>query len=139
MAITYSNNNCNCGPYVVVDPPPGPCPTGCLKLASFSIPCFDGIIAEGDPMDMNIPLSEHNDVTACEGCDPVYTVYSFDTDILSAATIVVDGDDTSLFVEADTIDVGSTYPLYTEVIYKVTCPCSNLSNYGSVKICVKDA
>lgn len=133
MAITYSNGNCNCGPYVVIDPPPGPCPTGCLRLASFSIPCSDGLTPGSDILD--IDLSEYNDVTACEGCDVVYTVYSYDLAVLNIATIT--GDSTlSVQVDEDTVAV---LPQYTEIIYKVVCPCSNLSNYGSVKICVKEA
>lgn len=121
---------CRCSNVVIiVDPPGGTC-TGCLKVVSLRIGCDDGPDPCGDTG--SIDLSTYNDLSACDGCTPVYSLVSYDEDGFASATVSSVG-----LLEFTTSDNYVRHEEYS-IIYKVDCPCDILSATGAVYICMKN-
>lgn len=128
-----SINPCTCNgtPIIVVDP--GPSCEDCLKVYSLRIGCDEGPWpGGGEEGTVVIDLATINDVTACEGCEGVYTVYSFDEAGIESATTTEAG--VLTIVTDDTFLSREEY----EVVYKFSCPCMKTSMYGTIYVCKKD-
>lgn len=125
--------SCTCGVVVISDPGPVDTCTGCLKVYSLRVPCDTGP-APGGGVDgtLIIDLSDTNDVTACDGCAVEYSIFSYDNVFWTSVSVTSGGVLTAItsssFVSREE----------SEIMYKVTCPCSKLSAYGSVFVCKED-
>lgn len=120
---------CRCSSVtVIVDPGPKTC-SGCLKAVSLRVGCDGGPLPCGNTQE--IDLAEYNDTTACDGCDAIYTVHSYDTAAFASVTITSAG-----LLEYETTDLYERYKEY-DIIYDIDCPCSILSASGRIKVCMK--
>ena len=126
------SNPCTCGATIIVDPP-GPTCDDCLKIYSLRVPCDTGPYpCGGEDGTVVIDLADYNDITACEGCEGTYSIYTFDDTGLTSAVTTDEGVVTivtnSVFVSRDEY----------EVVYKFTCPCMKTAAYGSIFVCKRD-
>ncbi len=115
---------CGCSPTII--PAANPC-TDCLQVHSMIIGCDDAPTPCGDSFVLD--LAPLNNVDACVGCTPIYSLVSVETPGVSA-TITADG-----VLTVTTLNYYEQGKLWN-VKYKVDCPCTILSATGVVYVCM---
>lgn len=103
--------------------------SNCLCINDLRIGCNKGPSPCGGQM--TIDLTEYNDVSA-SNCPVVYILKSYDTKAFSEVTLTDDG--TLHITTSATFKKSQEF----KITYKVSSPCSILSDEATVYVCMRD-